>query len=77
MDCTKDKDRNISKDKFNKVKKLNQFIELWSGFYDNKICIPTYMDNFVGAEDNPDATMEMGRKFQEIVSYGIISKLIV
>ena len=72
MDCSKEKDRNISRDKFNKVKTFQGFIDLWSKFYTNEICIPTYLDNFVGAGDNPDATIEMGKKFQEIVSYGII-----
>ena len=61
-----------SKKAFHKVKNLKQFKKLWSKFYTNEICIPTYLDNFVGGEDNPQATIEMGKKFQEIVSYGII-----
>lgn len=72
MDCKDKKVRKLSKKKFHKAKSLEQFLELWSKFYNNEICIPTYYNTFVGAGDNPDATFEVGKKFQDIVKHGII-----
>ena len=44
---------------------LEEFLSLWSSFYENKIYVPRYLSKFVGAEDNPEATFEMGEKFQK------------
>lgn len=72
MDCNNPDDIEKSEKLFRAAETYKDFLELWSRFYLNKICIPTYLDNFVGAEDNPDATLEVGSKFREIVQKGVI-----
>jgi hypothetical protein len=72
MNCEQEKYRQMSRSKFQKVRSYTEFLEIWSSFYQNRICIPTYFDTFVGAEDNPQATQEIGDKFREIVKHGVI-----
>lgn len=72
MNCESPEDIEKSEKLFMQARTYTQFLDLWSKFYTNEICIPTYLDNFVGGEDNPQATNEMGRKFQRIVGLGVI-----
>ena len=51
---------------------LEEFLSMWSLFYENKMYVPGYVSKFVGAADNPEATFEMGKKFQEITRLGVI-----
>ena len=64
MNCEDPKYIAESEKKFKNAKTIKEFLHLWSKFYNNEICIPTYLDVFVGGEDNEQATYEMGRKFQ-------------
>lgn len=72
MNCEDPKYIAESEKKFKNAKTIKEFLHLWSKFYNNEICIPTYLDVFVGGEDNEQATYEMGRKFQQIVKSGVI-----
>lgn len=72
MDCKKEKDRINSKNIFMQLKTPEEFFDTWGKFYENKICIPGYISNFIGSSDNPQATFDMGKKFKEITSYKII-----
>lgn len=51
---------------------LKEFLSLWASFYENEVYIPGYLSKFVAAGDNPEATFEMGKKFQEITKCGVI-----
>ncbi len=59
-------------EKFKQVETLEQFLDLWSEFYLNKICIPSYYATFVGSPDNPRATFELGKKLIDITKIGVI-----
>lgn len=72
MDCNNPEDYEKSEKIFQKAKTFQEFLKLWQMFYLNRICIPTYVDNFVGAEDNPQADESMARKFVDIVEYGVV-----
>jgi hypothetical protein len=50
-----------------------EFMEIWSGFFENKICIPFYGAKFIGASDNPEATIELGKKLKEINMRGFLT----
>lgn len=68
-------DREESKKAFLKAKTQEDFLNLWSKFYENKIQIPTYFGNFIGDEDsdNPYADIELGLKFREITLRGVMA----
>ena len=72
MDCTESKSYQISKSLFKNITSYREFLNLWSKFYQNKICIPTYLDNFYGAEDNPDINSKIISKFIRITKLGVI-----
>lgn len=72
MNCSSQADREKSKDIFSQAKTYSQFLDVWSRFYINEICIPFYFDNFIGGEDNKYTTMKMGEKFREITKHGLI-----
>lgn len=63
----------ISKKIFLSAKTVVEFMDLWSKFYENKICIPTYLSKFIGAGDNPEASEELGKKFKEISKRGVLA----
>jgi hypothetical protein len=67
--------REQSRKTFLKAKTMVDFMKLWSSFYENKICIPTYFASFVGAEDNEQATHELGLKFKFILNRYLIFHL--
>ena len=71
--CDTEKERKISEKIFSKAKTVIEFMEIWSQFYENKICIPTYLDKFVGADDNPEASYELGKKLKEISQRGVLA----
>lgn len=70
--CDTEKEREISKKIFLGAGKVSEFMDLWSKFYENKICIPTYLSKFVGAEDNPEANENLGLKLKEITRRGFL-----
>lgn len=73
MNCDPDtEDRKTSERTFKRIKAPSKFFDAWSKFYVNEICIPTYFGTFVGGTDNPQASFEIGHKFQQITKYGII-----
>lgn len=72
MDCSDQEGHSKSKEIFSRAKTYQEFLNLWSKFYSNEICIPTYFSVFIGAEDNKHATKKMGQKFQEITEHGVI-----
>lgn len=71
--CDTNGEMEISKQIFLKANTVMEFMNVWSKFYENKICIPTYFSKFVGAEDNPEATAGLGRKLKEIAQRGILA----
>jgi len=71
--CDTIKELEFSKNIFLNAKTVIEFMNLWSKFYENKICIPTYLSKFVGASDNPEATLELGLKLKEITQRGVLS----
>ena len=73
MDCDSEKYQEESRKKFLKAKTVKKFMKEWAKFYKNKNCIPTYSSNFVGGEDNPEATFELGEKLYSIARKGILS----
>ena len=81
MDCESEKDRENSKKIFMKAKTVKKFMKQWGKFYRNKICIPTYLDKFVGEitsgdqsnHDNPQANFELGEKLYKISKIGILA----
>lgn len=72
MDCSEQANRDRSREIFLQARTYSEFLNLWSKFYSNEICIPAYFANFIGAEDNKHATRKIGRKFQEITNFGTI-----
>jgi len=64
--------RKESKLLFKKCQTLDEFLELWSMFYENKIWLPYMYGLFVGSTDNPQATFNMGEKFKQMTQKGII-----
>lgn len=71
--CDTEKERHISKKIFQSAKTVVDFMNIWSKFYENKICIPTYLDKFIGSDDNPEATKELAEKLKEIARRGILA----
>lgn len=71
--CDNISDMEKSKAVFLKCKTVVEFMETWSKFYENEICIPTYLSKFVGAEDNPQATYSLGKKLKEIARRGFLA----
>ena len=72
IDCEDPETRRDDKRKFKKCSTMEEFLSLWSLFYENKICIPGYYGSFIGATDNPEATFDLGKKFQFITKKGIL-----
>ena len=48
---------------------LRQLPHLWRFFYTGELCSPAYWGDFVGAEDNPQATKEVARQFFEMTTW--------
>jgi len=71
--CDTEKERKKSEKLFKKAETVVEFMEIWSKFYLNEVCIPTYLDKFIGAEDNPEATIELGKKLEEITKRGVLA----
>jgi len=71
--CDTDAEFEISKKIFRSAQTVVDFMDTWSKFYENKICIPTYYSKFIEAEDNPEATKELGLKFKEIARRGVLA----
>lgn len=44
----------------------DDYVYKWALFYLGHACVPTYVDTFVGAVDNPDATQEHAMRFANI-----------
>ena len=71
--CDTEAEMKVSKKIFQSAKTVVDFMDTWSKFYENKICIPTYYSKFIEAEDNPEATKELGLKFKEITRRGVLA----
>ena len=71
--CDTNEEIALSKKIFKSANTVSEFMDLWSTFYENKICIPTYLSKFVGADDNPQATLELGKKLKEIAKRGFLA----
>jgi len=73
MDCDDDETRDYFKQQFYACHTVNDFLQLWSTFYENKVCLPSYYSTFVNDNgDNPQATLELGKKFKAITLMGVI-----
>ena len=63
-----------SKRRFLRAQNVVEFMELWSKFYENGICIPTYLSTFLqGSDNNKLATEELGLKLKEIARRGFLA----
>ena len=72
--CDNEKDMENSKRQFLKAESVVEFMELWSRFYENGICIPTYLSTFLEGDDkNEFATKELGLKLKEIARRGFLA----
>lgn len=71
--CDTENEMKTSRKIFETAKTVVDFMDLWSKFYENKICIPTYYSKFIEAGDNPEASKELGLKFKEITRRGVLS----
>jgi hypothetical protein len=72
--CDNDEDMKKSKLEFGKAETVVEFMELWSRFYENRICIPTYYSTFIdGSDKNEFATKELGMKLKEIARRGFLA----
>lgn len=71
--CDTVKEMEESKEIFMKAKTVVEFMEIWSRFYENKICIPTYYSKFIGGPDNPQANIQLGHKLKEIAIRGFLA----
>lgn len=58
--------------KFKECKTLEEFLHLWSLFYENKIYIPTYNSKFLRSANKSKNKSENIAKFQKITKAGII-----
>lgn len=75
MDCENQRDIEKSRKIFRDAKNVKQFLQVWSSFYENVVCIPTYLSTFVSDKedhDNIHATLKLGEKLKEITMAGII-----
>lgn len=72
--CDNEKNMENSKRQFLKAETVVEFMELWSRFYENGICIPTYLSTFLEGDDkNEFATKELGLKLKEIARRGFLA----
>ena len=72
--CDNEADMEKSRREFLKAKTVVEFMELWSRFYENGICIPTYYSTFLeGGDKNVFATKELGLKLKEIARRGFLA----
>lgn len=72
--CNNEKAMESSKREFLKAETVVEFMELWSRFYENGICIPTYFSTFLeGSDRNEFATKELGLKLKEIAKRGFLA----
>lgn len=72
--CDNEQDMEKSKRQFLKAESVVKFMELWSRFYENGICIPTYLSTFLDGDDkNEFATRELGLKLKEIARRGFLA----
>ena len=66
-------DREQSREAFGKATSWQEFLELWSKFYSNEICIPAYHGNFIDEKgDNGQANEVLGKIFQDITRNDLI-----
>lgn len=73
-DCSDSAVRNEMKNIFKDIDTVDEFLYVWSLFYENKVCTPTYFDIFSGniSGDNQHVTYLTGQKFKNITLKGII-----
>ena len=72
--CDNDEDMERSRVEFLKAESVVEFMELWSRFYENGICIPTYLSTFLeGSDRNEFATRELGLKLKDIARRGFLA----
>ncbi len=58
---------------FKEAETMEEFLKLWSRFYDNKIMIPTCGALFINSEgDNPQADAVLAEKFKALTAKGLI-----
>ena len=75
MDCENKIDIEKSRKLFKKANTVLKFLEVWSSFYENEVCIPTYLSTFISTgedHDNPQANLKLGEKLKQITLAGII-----
>ena len=66
-------DEEDSEAAFQEAETMEEFLRLWSLFYDNKIMIPTYGALFMDPNgDNPQADALLAAKFKALTSKGLI-----
>ena len=72
--CDNDEDMERSRVQFLRAESVVEFMELWSRFYENGICIPTYLSTFLeGSDRNEFATRELGLKLKDIARRGFLA----
>jgi hypothetical protein len=61
--------------KFYKANLLDEFLHLYSLFYENRVILPYYFSLFYGQNktDNPQNTYELGQKFKQLTLKGVIA----
>ena len=58
--------------KFKEISTIPEFLDLWSNFYSNQVYTFGYFALYVGAEDNDEATFEIGKQFAELTRKGVL-----
>src|SRR5437868_10410390 len=73
MDCEDTQTRVYFQKQFYACNTIFDFLQLWSDFYENKVCLPTYYGTFVSDKgDNPHANFALGKKFKAITLMVVI-----
>jgi len=72
LDCSDEVIQTRELKRFADVKTMEEFFTLWGKFYLNQMCVPVTAGSFVGALDNPEATLGLGRLFDKITRFGLI-----
>lgn len=74
LDCDDIDGEDVQKSKllFENATSWEEFLDIWSKFYVNEVCIPTYMSKFIGGPDNDQADLKTGLLFQKITKNGFL-----
>lgn len=74
IDCDNDQVFDASIRTLAEQKTPQGILEQWALFYENKACIPTYQDNFLGGADNSSSTIVDAKYFTILTrQFGILS----